>query len=510
MPRTLRMEEVEEETRAVGQRLLSLALRSSPRLLDPETAAGRLVAATADDPGAKTALFRFVDLYPSLRSPAEVRRHAVEYFPNGLPGLGGVAGDVAGLARTLSESIEELARGFLLGRDPTEALPALSDLHAAGLGFTVDFLGEATLGGQEADAYRDRYLDLLEVISPEAARWPRHPAVDAGHPEPAPRCNVSLKLSALEPHLPPQDPCGAVERLGARLLPILRSARRVGASVHLDLEQWELHGIALDVFEAMADHPEFRDWPHLGITLQSYLRESRADLHRLLGLARRRRTPLGVRLVKGAYWDAEVVRARQFGYPCPVFTEKARTDASYEALSLAVLRNHRWLRGAFAGHNLRSLGHVAACAKLLGLPQEAVEFQVLHGLADPERDALRTLGFRVREYTPVGQAVPGMAYLVRRLLEITSTDGFLRLAHGGTAEPGALLSRPGSRRGRRRPAAALLSPETSFRNTGHTDFVRAADRRAFALAVERVGRELPLRAPVVVDGKELSGAPVLT
>ena len=161
--------------------------------------------------------------------------------------------------------------------------------------------------------------------------------IDTNHLGPLPRVNVSLKVSALEPHLDPVDPVGSVNRLKERVLPIFLHAKARNVFVNLDLEQWALHGITYDLFEEIVHHPELRHWPHVGIVVQAYLHSARHDVERLHALARARGAPITVRLVKGAYWDYEVVHARQYGYPCPVFTEKAATDANYEQLSRSCL-----------------------------------------------------------------------------------------------------------------------------------------------------------------------------
>src|SRR5205807_2642319 len=168
------------------------------------------------------------------------------------------------------------------------------------------------------------------------------------------------------------------------------------------------------------------DWPDVGIAIQAYLRECEQDLHDLLAWAKGRGTPLWVRLIKGAYWDYETVLAAQEDWPVPVFTDKWATDANYENLSRFLLDHHDWLRPAFGSHNVRSLAHALAYARLRDLPPGSYEIQMLYGMADPVMDALVSLGQRVRVYTPYGELLPGMAYLVRRLLENTSNESFLR------------------------------------------------------------------------------------
>ncbi len=136
--------------------------------------------------------------------------------------------------------------------------------------------------------------------------------------------------------------------------------------------------------------------------------------------------PFSLRLVKGAYWDYETVIAAQEGWPVPVFTHKPDTDAMYELLTRRMLEAADVVRPAFASHNVRSLAVAVETARELGIPQSGFEVQMLHGMGDPIKKAVSGLGLRVREYAPVGELIPGMAYLVRRLLENTANDSFLR------------------------------------------------------------------------------------
>ena len=135
--------------------------------------------------------------------------------------------------------------------------------------------------------------------------------------------------------------------------------------------------------------------------------------------------PLLVRLVKGAYWDHEIVEARQHGWESPVFEIKADSDRNFEALTRRLLEARPAVRVAIASHNLRSIAHALAANRAMGGDDGDVEVQVLRGLGDDLQEALAKRGLRVRTYCPVGDLVAGMAYLVRRLLENTSNESFL-------------------------------------------------------------------------------------
>ena len=179
------------------------------------------------------------------------------------------------------------------------------------------------------------------------------------------------------------------------------------------------------LFEQLAETEDLRNWDGLGVVVQAYLNDSLDDLKRLRALAERRGTPITVRLVKGAYWDAEIIQAQQEGWPVPVYLNKADTDANYERLTRYLLDHIEWLRPAFASHNARSIAVAIAEAEARQIPAGDLEFQMLYGMAEGLMETVSNLGYRLRIYTPVGEMLPGMAYLVRRLLENTSNEGWL-------------------------------------------------------------------------------------
>ena len=227
-----------------------------------------------------------------------------------------------------------------------------------------------------------------------------------------------------------------------RLRPILRQARALGAFVNVDMESYALKNLTLALFKTIFSEPEFADWPHAGIVIQAYLRDSERDLRELLEWGLARGTRFAVRLVKGAYWDYEKIKARQNGWPCPVFLHKAQTDASYERLTRLLLEDVEVATPAFGTHNVRSIAHAQVEAEQRGVTRDRFEFQLLYGMAEPIKRTLAEMGFRVREYCPVGELLPGMAYLVRRLIENTSNEGFLRAKFAEHVPAAELLRDP--------------------------------------------------------------------
>jgi RHH-type proline utilization regulon transcriptional repressor/proline dehydrogenase/delta 1-pyrroline-5-carboxylate dehydrogenase len=308
-------------------------------------------------------------------------------------------------------------------------------LWERGVGCSVDLLGEATVTPQEAERYAERCAQTLEELTRLSARWPERPVLERDSLGSLPRCNVSVKVSALTPLLRPDAPELGREDAARRLRPLLLRARELGAHVHIDMESLDSREAVLGVVLDLLGDPELRDGPSVGVVLQAYLRDSGEQLEQILAFARDsgRAPPLQVRLVKGAYWDHELVEARQHGWTAPVFEDKAECDANFEALTRSLIGAGPLVRVAVASHNLRSVAHALAANRAAGRHDGDIEFQVLRGLGDELQDALASLGLRVRTYCPVGNLVAGMAYLVRRLLENTSNDSFLHAQAQGVA-----------------------------------------------------------------------------
>ncbi|MDQ6836665.1 MAG: proline dehydrogenase family protein, partial [Actinomycetota bacterium] len=300
-------------------------------------------------------------------------------------------------------------------------------LWEQGVASSVDLLGEATVTEAEADRYAGRCEEAIQTLAAAAARWPAHAQLESDGVGPLRRANVCVKISALTPLLRPDAPARGQDDAAARLRPLLRSAQRHGAHLHIDMESLDSREAVLELVLALLDEEEFRDGPSAGLVLQAYLRDSPEQLEHIVRWAQatRRGPPLQVRLVKGAYWDHELIQARQHGWPVPVFEDKHECDRNFESLTRGLLTARPALRVAIASHNLRSVSHAIAANRVGGGEDRDLELQVLRGLGDELQHALATEGYRVRAYCPVGDLVAGMAYLVRRLLENTSNESFL-------------------------------------------------------------------------------------
>jgi RHH-type proline utilization regulon transcriptional repressor/proline dehydrogenase/delta 1-pyrroline-5-carboxylate dehydrogenase len=373
------------------------------------------------------------------------------------------------VSRAVPWGVGWMARRFIAGSSAREAERTILALRRRRMAFSLDLLGEKVLSEREADAYAQSYVNLIDSLSAGAASWPADDLLDRAatwHGRPAhvygghmtgvppslqtnralPRVNLSIKLTALYSQFDPVAPRRSADGVLARLRAIARLARKKGVFLHVDMEHREVKDLSFDIFARLAAEPEFADWRDLGIVLQAYLRDSGADLDRLLELARRRGTPFTVRLVKGAYWDQENIVAAQRGWPVPVFTDKRDTDANFELLARRMLAAADALDGAYASHNVRSLAHVLAAEEAMGLAPGGVEFQLLYGMGEAIQSALVEGGRRVRVYAPFGEIIPGMAYLIRRLMENTANVSFLRQGFIEMAAAEELLADPAGQR----------------------------------------------------------------
>jgi RHH-type proline utilization regulon transcriptional repressor/proline dehydrogenase/delta 1-pyrroline-5-carboxylate dehydrogenase len=440
--------DIEARVRALGRRIAAgqaTAGHGRARALED-----RGMELLSRDPQLRAALFRLVDVAPACTGRRDLAAHLASLLgevsssraPIGLArraslkaGSRDAVGSVAALA------VHRMARRFIVGRGPEDAVPALERLWRAGAAASVDLLGEATVTAAEADRYARRCDEALTTLTAAAARWPRRHPLEADSAGPLPRVNLSVKVSALTPRVRAEAPELGIQDAAERLRGLLRTARDNHAHLHVDMESMDSRELVTELVVKLLSEPEFRDGPSAGTVLQAYLRDADEQLDRLLDGISGRSTPLTIRLVKGAYWEHETVEARQHGWPAPVYEAKADSDRSFERLTRRLLAARPAVRVAIASHNVRSLAHAIAASRALGAEDRDLELQVLRGLGDDLQEALTTMGLRVRTYCPVGDLVAGMSYLVRRLLENTSNDSFL-LSRSRGEDLDSLLAAP--------------------------------------------------------------------
>ena len=502
---------LEEHTQAIGRELFAAARREHAHLSVPNRWTQQVLSWCLADPSLKGTILRFIDVLPSLTTARAVAQHVCEYFPatnQRLPAPLRVGAAIAGpglltapvVARVIHELVEQVARQFIAQSRAEGAAELARQLAARGAACSLDVLGEQVLSEDEAEAYARQYHGLLrDLAGAYRALTPAQRPRSCG-----PLLNVSVKPSALTPKFDPISPEASVSRAATRLLPILEAAHREGAVVTLDMEQYELRDLTLALARrALEAAPGPPDAPRLGIVLQAYLRDAETVLEDVLAWVARGNCPIAVRLVKGAYWDFELAVAAQRGWPVPVCRQKSATDAQFEAMTLRLLSAHPRVLTAIASHNVRSIAHAMAAAELLGLDQTSLEFQLLYGMGDALHAAIHGRGYPVRIYAPIGQLIPGMAYLVRRLLENTANESFLRqeFLQERSAED---LLRPSAVLPDSAPAA---SPATA---TPFADFSRADQRERFRRAVHTAREQLGRRYPILLGDGTVDASEYLT
>ncbi|MFA7268663.1 MAG: proline dehydrogenase family protein [Sterolibacterium sp.] len=465
----------EVETQAIGRRLYAAAGSHKPRLY--QGVSGWLLRGTMEDASLRTALFEFVDALPQLASQRDIAEHLAAYLTSTQAGgwrkfLLRLAAN-PGLAWLARAAVRRLADQFLVAETPGALDLAATRLACVPALLAVDAVGEAVLSEAEAARYLDRNRAILGWLA-QRGQTP----------------HLSLKLTGLTGVFDPLDRRGTRQRVFQRVAPLIVEACRCHAMLTVDMEHYELKPLILDLFLEMLEAWPDPAWQP-GIALQAYLPETERDVERLLAAAQRYGRRIGVRLVKGAYWDQEAAWAAQRGWPRPTLTEKAATDAHFERLAGSLLAHADTLHPAIASHNLRSQAVALAQARRLGLPPDRWEAQMLLGMAEPLRDALAAAGAPLRIYVPIGDPVIGMAYLIRRLLENTASTSILRQSYIAGAGLDTLLAAPSLARGQAAPAA-VKAPA----NLPLIDFSRPEEQASFAAALQDIRAALPQRVPL--------------
>ena len=386
----------------------------------------KLLAWAMSNPGLRVQLFRFIDTLPALHSKAEIAAHLQEYLgsesvelPAALKGMLNFAnpdsmpGQVA--ATTVGTAVETLAHKYISGENIKQVIKTVERLRKEKMAFTIDLLGEAVITETEAQSYLDRYLELMQQLVEASKSWNKVPAIDEADGELV-RIQVSVKLTAFYSQFDPLDARGSEERVSSRIRTLLRRAKDSGASVHFDMEQYAYKDLTFSILKKILLEEEFKQRTDIGMTIQAYLRDSEEDARNLIAWAKQRGYPITIRLVKGAYWDQETIKAAQKHWQQPVYNDKAATDANFETITQFLLENHQYVYAAIGSHNVRSQAKAIAIAETLKVPRRCFEMQVLYGMGDKLASALVDRGYRVRVYCPYGELLPGMAYLIRRLL----------------------------------------------------------------------------------------------
>ncbi|HXH01341.1 MAG TPA: bifunctional proline dehydrogenase/L-glutamate gamma-semialdehyde dehydrogenase PutA, partial [Xanthomonadaceae bacterium] len=319
------------------------------------------------------------------------------------------------------QAMRIMGHQFVMGRTIGEALTRSRQGGNAAYRYSFDMLGESALTAADAQRYFDAYAAAIEAIgrSGPGGSFAGRDVIQAP--------SISVKLSALHPRYEHAKHARVLAELVPRLLGLAQLAKGYGIGFTIDAEEADRLELSLEVIEAVYADASLGDWEGFGLAVQAYQKRAPAVLDWLIDLARRFGRRIPVRLVKGAYWDAEIKRAQVDGLPgYPVFTRKPNTDVSYLACARRMLAATDALYPMFATHNAQTIAAVHRMA--LGGIGGAYEFQKLHGMGDDlyaEVIPADRLGVPCRVYAPVGSHEDLLPYLVRRLLENGANSSFV-------------------------------------------------------------------------------------
>jgi len=342
-------------------------------------------------------------------------------------GGAGIAGTIKSFVQRIGEPVirsavlqamKILGSQFVLGRTIEEATKVARKLEKDGYSYSYDMLGEAARTEADAKRYRAAYAEAIAVLATRAT---------AGNVRDNP--GVSVKLSALHPRYEFAKRERVMAELVERTLALALMARGANMGFNIDAEEADRLDLSLDIIEAVLADPRLEGWDGFGIVIQAYGQRASHVIDWVHALAEKLDRRVMVRLVKGAYWDAEVKRAQVLGLDgFPVFTRKAATDISFVANVRRLLEKRDRIYPQFATHNAHTTSAVLQLAAALGAQSSEYEFQRLHGMGERLHDILKTEhATRTRIYAPVGRHVDLLAYLVRRLLENGANGSFVNM-----------------------------------------------------------------------------------
>ncbi|MDO8249263.1 MAG: L-glutamate gamma-semialdehyde dehydrogenase [Rhodoferax sp.] len=397
------------------------------------------------------------------------------------------------VAATL-RAVQLLGRQFVLGQTIAEAMDeaASAKRKIKNLRYSYDMLGEGARTDADALKYLASYKNAIESIAATAHSTGACEQNDG----------ISIKLSALHPRYEDAQKARVMAELVPRVWGLCEQAARANINLTIDAEEVDRLELSLDVFEALVARvaQQFPQWTGFGLALQAYQTRAQELIEHVTGIARTHKIRLMCRLVKGAYWDAEIKRAQEMGLPAyPVFTHKHHTDVSYLACARALLAAPDAIYPQFATHNAATIAAILQMGAKSGAP---FELQRLHGMGEGVyREVLKNPLIACRVYAPVGAHKDLLAYLVRRLLENGANSSFVHQLADESVGMDELLISPL----RLEPESSLPLPldlfGTARKNSVGLDLTVQAMRQPLLAAWQTV------QVPVVpiFDAKSASG-----
>ncbi|MFW1677035.1 bifunctional proline dehydrogenase/L-glutamate gamma-semialdehyde dehydrogenase PutA [Pontibacter sp. JAM-7] len=316
------------------------------------------------------------------------------------------------LLAAVRKAMHLLGDQFVFAENIEDALQQQYDLTAPLTRYSFDMLGEAAICKADVDQYFTAYLNAI---------------IATGRNDNKAQCSISIKLSALCARYENFQQEKAIRQIGDRMLQLLLQARNLDVAITLDAEEAHRLELSLQIFSELLQTDICQGWGGLGLAVQAYSKRALPTLGWLEQLAKHTKTPIPVRLVKGAYWDTEIKLAQQQGLTdYPVFTDKAATDLNYQVCARFLLSEQcQFLQPQFASHNAYTL------SALCHIPTtKTFELQRLHGMGEQLHQQLnQQFAIPTRIYAPIGSYSTLLPYLVRRLMENGASASFVFQLH---------------------------------------------------------------------------------
>ena len=389
------------------------------------------------------------------------------------------------IRNAVRRAMKEMGRQFVLGETIEDALRRGRRDSAKGYRYSFDMLGEAAMTAADAARYQLAYTHAIKVLGQQEAAG----SINAAH-------GISIKLSALFARYE----FAQSDRVMAELVPVVRDLARLAArckiALHIDAEEQDRLAMSLAVMEAVMADPETAGWDGFGAVVQAYGKRAEATIDALYDMATCHQRRLNIRLVKGAYWDAEIKLAQVGGMPdFAVLTTKTASDISYICLTAKLLGLGDRFYPQFATHNAHSVSAVLELAQ--GRP---FEFQRLHGMGERLHEIVRRDNHTdCRIYAPVGAHRELLAYLVRRLLENGANSSFVHQIANEDVSPLDIARDPFAERSQAQENPAIRNPCDLFgparRNSAGFDLNCA---QTVQMLIAARPDDLPDAAPITV------------
>ncbi len=408
---------------------------------------------------------------------------------------------IAVIRPILLQMMKAIGNQFVTGQTIEEALANAPSLEKMGYRFSYDMLGEAARTPEDAKHYYAAYVKAIDAIGKTAKG-----------DSPANNPGISVKLSALHPRYDYFKHDLIMAELPPLLLALAQQAKQYNIGLTVDAEEADRLDLSLDIIEAVFTHPSLEGWEGFGLAVQAYQKRAPFVLDWLADLSKRQGRRLMVRLVKGAYWDAEIKLSQIQGFVSyPVYTRKNTTDVAYIACARKLLSQPECFFPQFGTHNAYS---TAAVMSIADENKAAFEFQCLHGMGRPLYDQVvdaAQYNKPCRIYAPVGSHRDLLGYLVRRLLENGANSSFVnQLSDDNTPVEKIVfdpVARVASLASKAHPKIPL--PENIYqqwKNSHGMDLSNPNDLAKLESTIQAVIAQQPWQAASIVNGKVMTNA----